>query len=220
MKPEELLAHADFLSALAYSLVKDEHQAADLIQDTLLKGLERQQDSIDRTKAWLATVMRNLARFAYRTEGRRRKREKAAALAEGVPSSEKIIEEEEIRRKVVNAVLDLEEPYRSVVVLRFYRNLSQKEAARRLGIPLETMRSRQKKGLALLRGRLVLDLSQVDYMDSSGVATLVEALQQCRTRQTALVLSGLQARVRSVFEIAKLDSVFTIRTDLDAALGD
>lgn len=83
-----------------------------------------------------------------------------------------------------------------------------------------TLRSTLGQVIADGPGRLVLDLSQVDYMDSSGVATLVEALQQCRTRQTALVLSGLQARVRSVFEIAKLDSVFTIRTDLDAALGD
>lgn len=68
--------------------------------------------------------------------------------------------------------------------------------------------------------RLVLDLSKVGYMDSSGVATLVEALQQCRSRQTTLVLSGLQPRVRSVFEIAKLDAVFAIRDDVDAALED
>jgi anti-sigma B factor antagonist len=68
--------------------------------------------------------------------------------------------------------------------------------------------------------RLVLDLSGVDYMDSSGVATLVEALQQCRSREATLVLSGLQDRVRSVFEIAKLDAIFTIRADVDAALGD
>ena len=68
--------------------------------------------------------------------------------------------------------------------------------------------------------RLVLDLSEVVYMDSSGVATLVEALQQCRSRKTTLVLCGLQDRVRSVFEIAKLDAVFTIRADLESALGD
>lgn len=83
-----------------------------------------------------------------------------------------------------------------------------------------TLRSTLGEVIAGGVGRLVLDLSKVDYMDSSGVATLVEALQQCRTRQTTLVLSGLQDRVRSVFEIAKLDAVFTIRTDLDSALGD
>ena len=68
--------------------------------------------------------------------------------------------------------------------------------------------------------RLVLDLSQVEYMDSSGVATLVEALQRCRAQKTTLVLCALQDRVRSVFEIAKLDSIFTIHPDIDTALGD
>ena len=59
------------------------------------------------------------------------------------------------------------------------------------------------------------------YYDGSGrVATLVEALQQCRSPEATLVLSGLQPRVRSVFEIAKLDAVFTIRDDVDAALED
>lgn len=65
--------------------------------------------------------------------------------------------------------------------------------------------------------RLILDLAEVPYMDSSGVATLVEALQLCRGRSAELVLAGLQERVRSVFEIAKLDAVFTITADVDAA---
>ena len=82
------------------------------------------------------------------------------------------------------------------------------------------LRSTLGSEIAKEPNRLVLDLSQVVYMDSSGVATLVEALQQCRSRKTTLVLSGLQDRVRSVFEIAKLDAVFTIRTDLESALGD
>lgn len=58
--------------------------------------------------------------------------------------------------------------------------------------------------------RLVIDLSSVGYMDSSGVATLVEAMQITRRNSTKLVLCGMQARVRSIFEIARLDSVFTI----------
>ncbi len=77
-------------------------------------------------------------------------------------------------------------------------------------------------GEALTEGvpRLVLHLCHVDYMDSSGVATLVEALQRGRASQTILILCELQDRVRSVFEIAKLDTVFDIRPDLDSALGD
>ena len=66
--------------------------------------------------------------------------------------------------------------------------------------------------------RMILDLSQVSYMDSSGVATLVEAMQQCRRNSATLALAGLQARVRSVFEIARLDTVFDIQNDLESAL--
>jgi anti-sigma B factor antagonist len=66
--------------------------------------------------------------------------------------------------------------------------------------------------------RMIMDLSQVSYMDSSGVATLVEAMQQCRRHSATLALAGLQTRVRSVFEIARLDTVFDIQDDLESAL--
>jgi anti-sigma B factor antagonist len=65
--------------------------------------------------------------------------------------------------------------------------------------------------------RLVVDLSAVPYMDSSGVATLVEALQVQRRHQGKLVLCGLQPKVQSIFEIARLTMVFTIVTDMEAA---
>jgi len=65
--------------------------------------------------------------------------------------------------------------------------------------------------------RLVVDLSSVPYMDSSGVATLVDALQQTRKVGGTLVLCGLQPKVRSIFEITRLDAVFTIVKSLDEA---
>lgn len=67
-------------------------------------------------------------------------------------------------------------------------------------------------------GRIIIDLSGVTYMDSSGVATLVEALQQCRTANISLTLCSLQDRVRSIFEIARLDMVFTIADSLEQAM--
>lgn len=66
--------------------------------------------------------------------------------------------------------------------------------------------------------RLVIDLEKVPYMDSSGVATLVEAMQVARKQGGRLVLCGLQDRVRSIFEIARLDMVFTIVGSRDEAL--
>ena len=66
--------------------------------------------------------------------------------------------------------------------------------------------------------RIVIDLSGVPYMDSSGVATLVEALQAQRKGGGKMVLCGLLPKVMSIFEIARLDMVFTIVDDQDAAL--
>ena len=67
-------------------------------------------------------------------------------------------------------------------------------------------------------GRLVLDLSQTSYIDSSGVATLVEALQSVNRHKGQLVLAGMNDRVRGVFEIARLDTVFRIASDVQEAL--
>jgi len=67
-------------------------------------------------------------------------------------------------------------------------------------------------------GRLVLDLSQTSYIDSSGVATLVEALQSVNRHQGQLVLAGMNDRVRGVFEIARLHTVFRIASDVQEAL--
>jgi len=65
--------------------------------------------------------------------------------------------------------------------------------------------------------RLVVDLAAVPYMDSSGVATLVEALQSTRRSGAKLLLCGLTPRVRSILEISRLDTVFTIVADRTAA---
>ncbi|MCA9312272.1 MAG: STAS domain-containing protein [Phycisphaerales bacterium] len=59
-------------------------------------------------------------------------------------------------------------------------------------------------------GLVVVDLAKVSYMDSSGVATLVEAMQIARRQATKLVLCELNDKVRAIFEIARLDRVFTI----------
>ena len=65
--------------------------------------------------------------------------------------------------------------------------------------------------------RLIVNLSDVSYMDSSGLATLVEAKRAANTGETEVVLCGMNAKVRAIFEIAKLHRFFTIVDSLDAA---
>jgi anti-sigma B factor antagonist len=67
--------------------------------------------------------------------------------------------------------------------------------------------------------RLVVDLSRVRYIDSSGLAVLIEALQAVNGYGGKFALAGLQERVRPIFEIARLDQVFRIYPDVDAALA-
>ena len=57
---------------------------------------------------------------------------------------------------------------------------------------------------------VVINLQDVEFMDSSGLATLVEALQLTRKQKSKLKLINLCHRVRSIFEIARLDAIFEI----------
>lgn len=80
------------------------------------------------------------------------------------------------------------------------------------------LRAELRKAAAEPGKKLVVDLAAVPYMDSSGVATLVEALQLARKSGKALVVSGLSARVQSIFAIAKLEMVFKIVATVEDAL--
>ncbi|HKP05086.1 MAG TPA: STAS domain-containing protein [Chthoniobacterales bacterium] len=67
--------------------------------------------------------------------------------------------------------------------------------------------------------RLVVDLSAVSYIDSSGLAVLIEGMQNVEAYGGKFVLAGLQDKVRPIFEMARLDQVFIIFPHVDAALA-
>ncbi len=67
--------------------------------------------------------------------------------------------------------------------------------------------------------KLLVDLKKVTYVDSSGLATFVEALQRVNRMGGKLVLAGLSASVRGVFEIAKLDSIFILADSEEGAVA-
>ncbi|HKB17191.1 MAG TPA: sigma-70 family RNA polymerase sigma factor, partial [Planctomycetota bacterium] len=128
--PETLLTHGDFVRALARSLL-DEHRAEDVVQQTWVAALERPPRAPGRLRAWLAIVARNFAARAARSEDRRARREEAAARPERVPSTAELFEREAARRRVVEAVVALAEPYRACVLLRYFENLPPREIAGR-----------------------------------------------------------------------------------------
>ena len=66
---------------------------------------------------------------------------------------------------------------------------------------------------------LLVDLSAVSYMDSSGVASLVEGLQMAKKRKLGFALVGTSQPVMNVLRLARLDRVFTLYDKIEDALA-
>ena len=66
---------------------------------------------------------------------------------------------------------------------------------------------------------VLVNMSGVAYIDSSGIATLVEGLQLSRQTKTRFGLFGLRPNARSVLELARLHKVFAVFEDEAEALG-
>jgi anti-sigma B factor antagonist len=67
---------------------------------------------------------------------------------------------------------------------------------------------------------ILVNLEEVNYMDSSGVATLIEGLQLCNKYKGHFALAGLRDNVREVFELTRLDKIFQIHKDVQSALKE
>jgi RNA polymerase sigma factor (sigma-70 family) len=151
---EELLEHAAWLRRLAASLVADPARADDLVQETWLAALRRPPAEDVAPQRWLARVVRNMARNRARTETRRGERERLQSAEEPAHAPDSIAAEAEAQRLLAEAVVELDEPLRAVVVLRYFRGLDSNAAARELGVPAGTVRWRTAKALEELRARL------------------------------------------------------------------
>jgi len=66
--------------------------------------------------------------------------------------------------------------------------------------------------------RLVVNLRDVRYVDSSGIASLVEVLKEARNTQKRLVLFGLNRAVHEVLQLTRLTKIFEIRETEEDAL--
>jgi len=155
LDPDALLSEAGWVRSLARSLVpSDRHLADDLAQEACLAALKHAPTSEHSLKSWLATVLRNLVRQDSRSRLRRMAREELAARREAQGSTLEHVETLAVHRRLVEAVLSLDEPYRETIVLRFFEELSPSAIAKRKEIPVATVKTRLARGLAELRVRL------------------------------------------------------------------
>ena len=68
-------------------------------------------------------------------------------------------------------------------------------------------------------GKVIVDLSEVTYIDSSGVASLVEALQAAKKNGSQFALAASSEPTRRVLELARLDKVFTMYDSVDEGVN-
>jgi len=145
--------HAPVLLAYAIRLTDgDRARAEDIVQETLLRAwrnLDRLDEHARPVRPWLFTVAQRLAIDAHRAR-RARPPETGQAMLSSVPSLDEL--EGSLDRIIVTDALDsLSAEHRAVIVETYYRGRTVAEAARVLGIPVGTVKSRCYYALRALK---------------------------------------------------------------------
>ncbi|MEZ6036250.1 MAG: sigma-70 family RNA polymerase sigma factor [Planctomycetota bacterium] len=157
---DELTRHAQALRGLARDLLRDGHAAEDVAQQTmqqaLVAGSRLQPGPLG---GWLQRTLRNFSLQWRRTERRRAAREARFAAATGLDGTDprspaETLARREMLQAVTDAVLRLDEPYQTVVFLRYFEDLPPRAIARRTGAPVATVKSQLSRGLVQVRQRM------------------------------------------------------------------
>ena len=154
---ELLLDNVTWIRQLAGQLVSDENDRDDLVQETYVRALQRPPTEVGGFQHWIAKVMRNVARQGARGAGRRRAREERSAPDEELEPTSDVVQRVTMQPELVRDVLEIDEPYRTALLLRYFEGLPPREIAECLRVPIATVHSRQKRALAQLREKLDRD---------------------------------------------------------------
>lgn len=176
---EVALPHTDALFNLALHLTRDRRDAEDLVQEALLKAF-RFFDSYEpgtQIRAWLFRILRNTFINRYRAAKVRPQEVNFAHLEStydrvidetllgdrGAMSPERLILDHVLDEEVDDALGRIPEEYRTVVIMALVEDMTYREIADTLSIPVGTVMSR------LHRGRKALQASLLDYARRRGI---------------------------------------------------
>ncbi|MFK7741822.1 MAG: RNA polymerase sigma factor [Planctomycetota bacterium] len=155
---EELLQNAGWLRGLAASLVAGSHDVDDVVQEVWRATLAARRDGaqVTSSRGWLAGTVRNIVRMRHRGDSRRAEREDVRRAESSIraPSAGELAAEQDVRHQLLLHVDELPQAEREVVLLRYWQSLPPREVAKRLSIPVNTVRSRTARALERLRARL------------------------------------------------------------------
>lgn len=193
----ELLEHLDFIQGLARALLEDGHEADDVSQEAIVAALGARPRIQSSLRSWLAGVLRNKALLHRRSEGRRAHRHLRACRAQRGDEGELFedaVERAELRRRVVEAVVALSEPYRLTVILRYMEELPPSRISELTSTPVATVKTRLQRGLEQLRARLDDDYGDRERW-SSPMLLLAQPGESTAPGETVGDSTGMRERV-------------------------
>jgi RNA polymerase sigma-70 factor, ECF subfamily len=178
--------HADAVFAAASRLTSDRQVAEEVVQETFLALWNRAElfnPAAGSLAAWLHTIARNRTVDRLRAAGRRPNLVPLSAAAAGdehdtaaldrlvaagtvlggsepSPAPEEAAESASVRQVIQDALAEMNDHERTVIVLAYNEELSQSEIAERLGWPLGTVKTRTRRALLRLREVLALELGE------------------------------------------------------------
>lgn len=158
---EELVRrHQDAVYGAALRFLRSSSDAHDVAQEAFLRayrGLGRFKGE-SKVSTWLYRITYNLCVDRQRSRARQRGRpaslDEAGETADARVDVERDVLADEERALVRRAVDDLEERYRTPVLLHYYQKLSYEEIASVLGVPVKTVETRLYRARKLIRRRL------------------------------------------------------------------
>ena len=143
---QTLVQHREFLRSLARSIVSNEHDVDDVVQQSWIAALESPPGAVASVKWWLGRVAMNFARKSAAREREQHVREREAARL--VPQVEEgATADFELFGQVATALRSLPEPYRSTIHMRYFKDMGPREIAAADQVSLETVKTRLKRGL-------------------------------------------------------------------------
>lgn len=151
---DSLVGELRGLRRFARGLLFDRVGADDAVQDAWLLALRKRAPENVSTAGWMRGIVRNLVRQERRGDARRARRERQAAAPEAVPAARDAASRIEIVRLLMDALETLPEPQRTIVSMRFLDGLPPRVIAKRLLLPVNTVRGHVQRGLSRLRATL------------------------------------------------------------------
>jgi len=154
----------DRLINFVYPFLGDFEQAEDVVQDTMLKLYEKKHyyREIAKFSTWIYTIARNLANTELRKKKRRKttyisrmtREERQYEIPAVQPDLNQNIQNEFIRERINEAIKELPEHFKTVIILRDIQELSYDDISNIVGVPLGTVKSRINRARLQLQAEL------------------------------------------------------------------